>query len=254
MAGSWDWVADGVGVTTSRRELTTSTVIVSGRSVLLVDPSWEADELDWIAADLAAAGLTVDAGLATHAHHDHLLWHPRFGGAPRWASGATARAAVAHRDRLVAALGPSWPVALGELVGRVQPVDDDRVPWPGPAVHMIVHGAHTPGHTALWIPGRRVLLAGDMFSDVELPLPEQTGLAEYAAGLDALRPYAAQATVVVPGHGHPGAGDEPMRRWQADRRYIDALLTGADPADHRTALPGMARVHRANLALAAAGR
>ena len=35
MAGSWDWVAEGVGVTISRRERTTSTVIVSGTAALL---------------------------------------------------------------------------------------------------------------------------------------------------------------------------------------------------------------------------
>ena len=39
MAGSWEWVAEGVGVTTSRLEQTTSTVITAGASAALVDPS-----------------------------------------------------------------------------------------------------------------------------------------------------------------------------------------------------------------------
>jgi hydroxyacylglutathione hydrolase len=249
MAGSWQWVAESVCVTTSRRELTTSTVVVSGASALLVDPSWDPDELDWIATSLAAGGLTITAGFSTHAHHDHLLWHPGLGDGPRWASPATARAATDRRAEFVAALGP-WPDGLAALVGRVRAVDGDRVPWAGPEVRLIKHDAHTPGHTALWIPHTRVLLAGDMLSDVELPLPEQTGLAEYAAGLDALGPCVATAAVVVPGHGHAGAGAVPLRRWRADHEYVRALLAGRDPEDPRRALPGMDEVHRANLALA----
>ena len=249
MAGNWEWVAEGVGVTTSRRELTTSTVIVSGASALLVDPSWDLDELDWIATSLTAEGLTITAGFSTHAHHDHLLWHSGFGDGPRWASPTTAQAAADRRAEFVAALGP-LPDEPAELVGRLRAVDGDRVPWSGPEVRLIVHNAHTPGHTALWIPGTRVLLAGDMLSDVELPLPEQTGLADYAAGLDALRTCAENAAVVVPGHGHPGTGQEPVRRWQADHDYVHTLLAGGDPEDPRRALPGMDQVHRANLTLA----
>ena len=36
-------------------------------------------------------GLTVVAGWATHAHYDHVLWHPRFGAARRYATPETAR-------------------------------------------------------------------------------------------------------------------------------------------------------------------
>jgi len=249
MAGSWQWVADGVGVTISRRELTTSTVVVSGASALLVDPAWDPDELDWIATSLAAEHLSVTAGFSTHAHHDHLLWHPGFGEGPRWASAETAMVTADRRREFVAALG-EWPDDLAELVGRVRAVDGDRVPWAGPETRLIVHDAHTAGHTALWIPDRRVLLAGDMLSDVELPLPEQTGLAEYAAGLGALRTFAARAAVVVPGHGLAGSGGEPLRRWQADHDYLRAVLAGGDPDDPRRALPGMAEAHRTNLTLA----
>lgn len=83
-------VADGVLVATSRRDLTTSTVVVHEGTTLLVDPAWEPDELEALADFLEEAGLRVSAGFATHSHHAHILWHPGFGGAPRWATRGTA--------------------------------------------------------------------------------------------------------------------------------------------------------------------
>src|SRR5699024_11471418 len=63
---------------------------------ILVDPAWHAEELRAIADVLADRGLQVELGWATHAHHDHLLWHPRFGSAPRWATPSAAATARVH--------------------------------------------------------------------------------------------------------------------------------------------------------------
>jgi len=256
MAGGWTWVVSTgdvrVGVTTSRRELTTSTVVVAGGAALLVDPSWDPDELCWIAADLAAAGIEVTAGFATHAHHDHVLWHPDLGDARRWAGPETVRLAARHRARLVANLGEEWPADLAELVGRLTPVDGDRLPWAGADAALITHDAHAAGHTAVWIGTVGVLLAGDMLSDVELPLLETSSAADYLAGLAALRPSVERAAVLVPGHGHPAVGGPAVRaRWHADRRYVQSLLDRREVVDPRVGNPGMPAAHRANLARAA---
>jgi glyoxylase-like metal-dependent hydrolase (beta-lactamase superfamily II) len=84
-------IAPGVLVTTSRRDATTSTVVVSGDDVVLVDPAWDPDELDWLAELATGLRYRVRAGIATHAHHDHVLWHPAFGEAPRLATHGGAR-------------------------------------------------------------------------------------------------------------------------------------------------------------------
>ena len=250
VAGSWQWLVDDevkIGVTPSRREQTTSTVVVSGADALLVDPSWDPDELAWIADDLAAAGMTVTAGFATHAHHDHLLWHPRLGTAPRWASRATVHQAAADRADLVRALGPTWPGDLARLVGQLTEVTGTRIPWAGPTVDLITHDAHAKGHTALWIPAAATLIAGDMLSDVELPLLEESSPGDYADGLTSLRPFVEQARVVIPGHGRPAVGNGAVRaRWAADNRYLAALSDGTDPADTRQLLPGMREAHAHN--------
>ncbi|SDO88944.1 Glyoxylase, beta-lactamase superfamily II [Nakamurella panacisegetis] len=239
-------VASGVLVATSRREVTTSTVVVHAGTALLVDPAWDPDELSDLADFLEESGLRVEAGFSTHAHHDHVLWHPGFGGPPRWASPAAADLVAEYRGELVEALGPSWPVALMPLVGMVRPLDGDVLPWDGPRAEIVVHDGHSAGHAAVWLPGPGVLLAGDMLSDVELPLAQETGLAAYDQGLTVLLPYVRQARVLVPGHGHPTS--DPMRRWEADRRYLDAVLAGHEVSDPRLANMGMRDAHAANLA------
>lgn len=257
MHRSWQWVVDErdvrIGVTTSRRDRTTSTLVVADGRALLVDPSWDPDELAGLAADVVAAGMSVALGFATHAHHDHLLWHPALGAAPRLASPAVARRCAADREAIVAGLGPDWPAELAELVGRVTGFERGALDWPGPEVRLLTHDAHSPGHTALWLPEQRVLIAGDMLSDVELPLLEDSTPAEYAAGLALLREPVARARVLIPGHGRVATGAAVATRWPADRDYLAAVMNGVTPADGRLSHPGMARAHTANLAAAGHG-
>ncbi len=252
MHRSWQWfVADSslrVGVTTSRRDLTTSTAVLAGGAALLVDPSWDPDELAGLAADLIALDVRVAAGFATHSHHDHLLWHPELGPAPRFASPRATEICARDRAGIVAELGPDWPADLAELVGRVSATEARMIDWPGPAVYPLTHDAHSPGHTALWVPDAGVLIAGDMLSDVELPLLETSTAAEYLAGLELLRPYVARASVLIPGHGRPAIGTEAaIARWRADHAYLTALAAGADPVDARRHNSGMAQAHADNV-------
>jgi glyoxylase-like metal-dependent hydrolase (beta-lactamase superfamily II) len=272
-------VAPGVLVATSRTMTTTSTAVLRGGDALLVDPAWHPDELAGLADALDARGRRVVAGIATHAHHDHLLWHPRYGDVPRFASPRTVALARQHRFELRAALvggegseaagAESWTPELLGLVGAVQPwappragiryggsggvESAERMPTaelPGEP-ELVVHDAHAPGHCAVWLDEPRVLLAGDMLSDVELPLPfDPDDLPAYLDGLDRLSPYVARARVVVPGHGRPTS--DGSTRLDADRRYLDAVITGRDPDDERRESPGMAEVHARIRALAAA--
>lgn len=264
-------VAPGVLVATSRVMRTTTTLVVRDRSGVLVDPAWRPDELVALADDLDALGVRVTAGVSTHPHHDHLLWHPRFGAAPRWASPGTAAAVLAGRDGLLADLlaDPGDPFAPDVLdvfaqvtalpgppergAGSAALPDPFGADGPHEDVELVVHDAHAPGHTALWLPARHTLLVGDLLSDVELPLPfDPDDLDAYLAGLDVLAPYVARAGVLVPGHGMPTY--DPSARLDADRRYLDAVLAGREPDDPRLALPGMAQAHARIRVLAAARR
>jgi glyoxylase-like metal-dependent hydrolase (beta-lactamase superfamily II) len=218
--------------------LTTSTILAGHGEALLVDPAWLPDELDTLASFVAGRGLTVVGGFATHAHHDHLLWHPGFGDAPRWASTRTAERARGERASLVAELDAGFPPALVALMGRVDAVAGSIPESAGFEVELIVHDGHAPGHTALWLPRERVLIAGDMLSDVELPLPfDPDDVPAYLAALDVLSPYAARSAVVVPGHGHVGA--DALARLDADRKYLEEMLLRGRSDDPRRANHGM---------------
>ncbi|WP_029137157.1 MBL fold metallo-hydrolase [Nakamurella lactea] len=245
----WTDLTDSVRVCHSALYATASTVVSrpGSNEVLLVDPAWVPSELAGLATDLTDAGLTVAAGFSTHAHHDHLLWHPGFGASPRYASPGATALAERERPALLTALGPGWPTELTDLLGRVS-ATDTLEPWG----ELVIHNAHSTGHAALWVPDDRVLLAGDMLSDLELPLLQETGFAAYDAGLTALRPYVERAAIVVPGHGSPTGA--PMERWLADRRYLDALAAGTDADDERLANPDMPQAHAANLTAVAESR
>jgi glyoxylase-like metal-dependent hydrolase (beta-lactamase superfamily II) len=238
-------VTDGVWVATSRKDSTTSTVIVSAGHALVVDPAWEPDEITGLAAELAGRNLEVTAGFSTHAHHDHLLWHPDLGTAPRWASLQTCILTEEHHDELLAMLR-QWP--WPESFGQISPLVGDHIPAPfGPdgreeAIEVVTHDGHEAGHSALWLPDRRVLIAGDMLSDIELPLPySPDNLPHYLDALDLLAPYVAKADVLIPGHGTPT--DEPEMRLAADRAYLADTIAGRPVEDTRLDNPGMRATH-----------
>ena len=99
-----------------------------------------------------------------------------------------------------------------------------------------------------------MLVAGDMLSDVELPMPDDadTDLSVYRTGLASLEDVVRRSRVLIPGHG--GVSVNPVERWDADRRYLDDLEGGRCSDDPRIQAEGMAELHAQNLARAAAGR
>jgi glyoxylase-like metal-dependent hydrolase (beta-lactamase superfamily II) len=160
-------------------------------------------EMAALADDLRKLGQPVVAGFSTHPHWDHLLWHARLGAAPRY---GTARCAATALDRL------SDPGAKARLAGLIPPdiagqvpldllglitglpAGTAQIPWDGPEVRIIEHQAHAPGHAALLIGERGVL---------------------------------------VPGHGSIGGPDQVPARIGQDRAYVHAVRDAGAPSDPR---------------------
>jgi glyoxylase-like metal-dependent hydrolase (beta-lactamase superfamily II) len=209
--------------------------------LILVDPGIDGSDLNQLADDLDRLGIPVVAGFSTHPHWDHLLWHPGFGDVPRYATPAAARAAGEARERgqkMAAQSAPGIPV---ELLGLVTPLPADGGPVPG---EIVEHQAHAIGHAAVLLADRGVLLAGDMLSDVLIPLldprrPGQVGAYQTAPGR--LSEAARHVDVLVPGHGAVADGPEVAARLAADHvrqrdRPVAVFVTGP-PAGHVGMLP-----------------
>lgn len=222
-------VAPGVLVTTAVQYTTTSTVICRrGGGCLVVDPAVTVTEVSGLAAALAARGLRPEAGWCTHPHWDHLLWADGLGDVPRYATAAAAAAAERAREALIERVAEEAPGHDLELLGRLTPLAAAVIPWAGPQVRVLRHDGHAPGHGALFLPESGVLMAGDMLSDLEIPLlecdePDPAG--SYRAGLELLAGLAG-VRVLVPGHGHVADHAEYARRVRADLAYLADLERG----------------------------
>ncbi|MEU3271253.1 MBL fold metallo-hydrolase [Saccharomonospora sp. NPDC006951] len=245
-------VAEGVLVHQSEL-LENNTVVVRGeQGVLVVDAGITGGEMACLAGDLRESGLPVVAGFSTHPDWDHVLWHADLGAAPRY---GTARCAAFLRelladadwkDRITEGLPPEiageTPLDLFGLVTGL-PAGTTEIPWEGPRIRIVEHPAHAPGHAALVIEERRVLVAGDMLSDVFIPMLDDTPapIEDYFAGLRLLENAAADVDVLVPGHGSVCGDDQVLTRINRDRAYLRALREGRTPEDPRigpSAKPG----------------
>ena len=88
--GKLNQVADGVWVRQSAWVWTNSIAVRGEDGLILIDPGIDGSELNQLADDVDRLGIPVVARFATHPHWDHLLWHPRFGDVPRYATPAGA--------------------------------------------------------------------------------------------------------------------------------------------------------------------
>jgi glyoxylase-like metal-dependent hydrolase (beta-lactamase superfamily II) len=198
-----------------------------------------------LANDLRELGQPVVAGFSTHPDWDHVLWHAELGDAPRY---GTARCAASMRELLSSAdwkgrVAEGLPPEIAEevpldLFGLITglPAGTTQIPWDGPEVRIIEHQAHAAGHAALLIEERRVLVAGDMLSDVFIPMLDLSAadpIGNYLAALRLLEGVADDVDVFVPGHGSVGGADQLRARIDQDRTYVQALRDSRVPDDPR---------------------
>ncbi len=248
-------VAEGVLVHQSEL-LQNNTAVVQGKAgVLLVDAGITGDEMACLANDLRELGQPVVAGFSTHPDWDHVLWHAELGEAPRY--GTPAAQPTCETCGRTRTGRPASPRGCRQEIAEDVPLDPfglitglpagtAQIPWDGPPVRIIEHPAHSPGHAALLIEDRGVLVAGDMLSDVFIPMLDDWNdtndpIEEYLVGLRLLEGVADDVDVVIPGHGSVGRADQVRARIELDRAYVHALRDGQAPDDPRigpSAKPG----------------
>jgi hydroxyacylglutathione hydrolase len=273
----WTDLGAGIRVRQSRAYWMNSTLLVDREHAVLVDPGVLPSELDDLAAAVHEMEPRVVTLVFTHAHWDHVL------GRPWWPEAATA-----GHERLAAEVERERENIAREAAACAV---REREPWDrgfAPFVPDIVcgHGRtlacgpwtlvlrEAPGHCdsqiTIHVPSQRLLIAGDMLSDVEIPWLDREP-DTYQRTLRVLLPPAERGEIetLVPGHGAIARGaDAVLERIRRDLDYLEALESGARAA-RATGLaleetqarlatlehpaqdaPGMADVHRENVRIA----
>jgi glyoxylase-like metal-dependent hydrolase (beta-lactamase superfamily II) len=234
----------------------TNTGLITGAdgSVVLVDPGVLPDELAEIARRAGKGRLR--AAISTHEDWDHVLWSRDLPARiPRLALPETVRMLEMQRDEVLrslareeASLGVRWE---HDLVGRLDPVETNPLVLGNMRITLVPTPGHTMGHASLWLEDDGVLFAGDMLSDVDIPmLAPVPGVARiYLRSLETLEAHLHAAMMIVPGHGTPCGREEARSRLDADRAYMESLIAWSDdgvpePPNLNSLLPGDPRVLR----------
>ncbi|HEV8063708.1 MAG TPA: MBL fold metallo-hydrolase [Acidimicrobiales bacterium] len=234
-------IAEGVLIHKSDFVQSNAVVVQGPAGMLLIDPGVYGPEMVCLANDIDRLGQPVVAGFSTHPHWDHLLWHADLGPARRYGTERCAATSQAELSAGVAQAAQAGGIPedvpldlLGLIAGL--PAETPQIPWDGPRVRIVEHQAHAPGHAALLIEESGVLVAGDMLSDILIPMLDLDGadpIEDYLAALRLLDGVAGDVDAVVPGHGSVGGVDQLHLRIEQDRAYVGALRDGGDNNDPR---------------------
>jgi len=234
----------------SRVYATHSSVLFDGLDAFLVDPGVAPDELAAIEAFLHEHDARLRGLVVTHAHWDHLLGPSVFPDTPVIAHRRYLEVMAQHGEDLRHQVA-HWAQAEGLSLAFEVPrptflFDQAMVLHTGHmTVQLLAAPGHAPDHCVLYEPAAGVLLAGDMLSDIEVPMVMDS----FPAYMDTLRTLRQMdVRVLVPGHGSPtGDPAEIARRFAQDLAYLtqvwdcvgEALAAGADLPETRQRCAGI---------------
>jgi glyoxylase-like metal-dependent hydrolase (beta-lactamase superfamily II) len=183
------------------------------------------EEIDALAAWVAAQGATPRWLVLTHSHWDHVLGPERFPGVRVLAQAAYPAAAARDREEILAEVA-KWEARLGRR--RTAPfvvplpdetfADDHTLNLDGLELRLLHVPGHAPDQLAVYEPAGGWLWASDILSDLEIPFVAHD-LDAYERSLARLKALPLRG--LVPGHGHPTAdAAEIQRRLDEDRAYL----------------------------------
>lgn len=216
------WVAQ------SRVYATNSGILIDSGEAYLVDPGITPLELEAIGAFAATQRAVVRGIVLTHAHWDHLLGPARFPGVPVIAHAGYAAVIAVHHDDLARQVA-AWQSAEGAECAGVFALPSPDVTFDDQIhIHLPRHSltafaapGHAPDALVLYEPVEALLWAGDMLSDVEVPMVMDT-FRHYRTTLEQLARL--DVRVLVPGHGTATTDRaEICARVGNDRTYLESV-------------------------------
>ncbi len=202
----------------------TNTYVAGGSAVVIIDPGPNLPaHLNAIGQAVESLRAKVQAIVITHPHPDH--------------------------SECAAAVARQFNAPLLQFDCPLRPGDEIKVEG------LTLVALHTPGHTfahlCLWLPGQRVLFAGDLVagSGTVLVVPPEGDMAAYLDSLRAMQ--ALQPAAILPGHGpvitnpaetlqqyldHRLAREQQVRHWLAQGLTTARAIAAQIYADRPAAL------------------
>jgi glyoxylase-like metal-dependent hydrolase (beta-lactamase superfamily II) len=221
-------------------QFSVNSIIVEGdHEVMLVDAQLTKTSAKEVLREMQETGKPLSIIYITHEHADHFLGLEVFKGAyPGVRIIATSevvdRINKVYREKL-----DKWQKILGSgassRIVEISKFDGSYIDFEGSRIQVIkdIQG-DTDQNTMLWIPGQRVLIAGDvLFDDIHVYTAETDSTAR-AKWLDTLRKVRELTPlVVVPGHSKVGAALDASTAVDFTERYLlafnEELKTAKDP-------------------------
>jgi len=199
-------------VTSLDDQFWTNSVIIEGaHEVMLVDAQLTRTNAERVLQEIRATGKPLSIIYITHGHADHFLGLEVFKEAYPDVR-IIARPAVVDRinkvyqekiDKWKKILGPS---ATSRVVA-IEQFDDDFIEFEGSKIEVLKHiQGDTDENTMLWIPGQRILIAGDvLFNNMHVYTAETDSKAREKWLNSLRRVRELKPSVVIPGHSKVGA-------------------------------------------------
>ncbi len=215
-----NWVDDGalsLGIA--------SYALIHGDRALVYDTHVAPDRARAIRAELTARGARHFTVVLSHWHLDHVAGTEAFADCEVIANPRTAAHLTAHQPQIEAGTYDS-PPAINPLILPTR-LFDTRLALDGfgERVELLTFDIHSDDATALWLPDRGILLAGDTVEDTVTYVSEPDHLARHLA--DLARLAALNPTRILPNHGASdiiAAGGYPPGLIAATADYTRALI------------------------------
>jgi glyoxylase-like metal-dependent hydrolase (beta-lactamase superfamily II) len=210
-AGSQHGVSIKVFTSSDDQFWTNSVMIEGAHEVMLVDAQLTKTNAERVLQEIIETGKPLSLIYITHEHADHFLGVEVFREAyPRVRIMATS-AVVARINTVYQEKIDKWKQLLGQgatsHVVAIEPFDGNVITFESTHIEVLQHiQGDTDANTMLWIPGQRLLIAGDVvFNDMHVYTAETDSKArvKWLSSLNTIR--ALQPLVVIPGHSNVGA-------------------------------------------------
>jgi glyoxylase-like metal-dependent hydrolase (beta-lactamase superfamily II) len=224
-----------------------NSVIIEGtHEVMLVDAQLTKTNAERVLQQIKETKKPLSTIYITHEHADHFLGLEIFGEAyPRVRiianSEVTDRINKVYQEKI-----DKWQKILGlaatSRIVAIEKFNGNFIEFENSKIEVLKHiRGDTDKNTMLWIPGQRILIAGDvLFNDMHVYTAETDNKArgEWLNSLNEIREL--KPAVVIPGHSKDGAPLDPSTAVDFTQNYLlvfeKELKTAKDPDSFTTTM------------------